>query len=89
LRDEVPRSGLAARVAGRDLRVIAREALDIARAGLARRARSDAWGRDETIYLAPLDEIVADGRVPAQRWIERFNGAWGRRVDPAFVEATI
>ena len=89
LRDEAPRLGLAARVAGRDLRAVAREALDIARAGLARRGRGDAQGRDESVYLAPLDEIVADGRVPAQRWIARFNGPWGRSVDPAFEEAVI
>jgi glutamate--cysteine ligase len=89
LRDDAPRLGLAARAAGRDLRAIAGDALAIARAGLARRARSDAAGRDETIYLAPLEQIVADGRVPAERWIARFEGAWGRRVDPAFEEATI
>jgi glutamate--cysteine ligase len=87
LRDEAPRLGLAARVAGREARAVAREALAIARGGLARRARRDAEGRDESIYLAPLDEIVADGRVPAQRWIDRFDGAWGRRVEPAFDEA--
>ncbi len=89
LRDEVPRLGLAARIGGRDLRAIAREALEIARVGLARRGRTDARGRDETVYLDPLDEIVADGRVPAQRWIARFNGPWGRSVDPAFEEAVI
>jgi glutamate--cysteine ligase len=89
LRDDAPRLGLAARVAGRDLRAVAAEALAIARAGLTRRARKDAQGRDETIYLAPLEQIVADGRVPAERWIARFEGAWGRRVDPAFEEATI
>ena len=89
LRDEAPRLGLAARVAGRDLRAIAGDALAIARAGLARRARKDAQGRDETIYLAPLEKIVADGRVPAERWIARFEGAWGRSVDPAFEEAAI
>ena len=89
LRDEAPRLGLAARIAGRDLRAIAGEALAIARAGLTRRARSDAAGRDETIYLAPLEQIVAEGRVPAERWIARFDGAWRRSVDPAFEEATI
>jgi len=89
VRDEVPRLGLAARIGGRDLRAIAREALEIARVGLARRGRNDARGRDETVYLDPLDEIVADGRVPAQRWIARFNGPWGRSVDPAFQEALI
>jgi glutamate--cysteine ligase len=89
LRDEVPRLGLAARVAGRDLRAIAGDALAIARAGLTRRARRDAAGRDEAIYLAPLETIVADGRVPAESWIARYEGAWGRSVDPAFEEATI
>jgi glutamate--cysteine ligase len=89
LRDEVPRLGLAARAGGRDLRAIASEALAIARAGLTRRRRCDAKGRDESIYLAPLDQIVAEGRVPAQHWIARFEGAWNRRVDPAFQEATI
>jgi glutamate--cysteine ligase len=89
LRDDAPRLGLAARIAGRDLRAIAGEALAVSRAGLARRARKDAQGRDETIYLAPLEKIVADGRVPAERWIARFEGAWGRSVDPAFEEATI
>ncbi|MGD0639816.1 MAG: glutamate--cysteine ligase [Roseiarcus sp.] len=89
LRDEVPRLGLAARIAGRELRAVARETLAIARGGLARRGRKDAKGRDESIYLAPLDQIVADGRVPAQHWIARFNGAWGGRVEPAFGEAAI
>ncbi len=89
LREEAPRLGLAASIAGRDVRAIARDALEIARAGLTRRARTDARGRDESIYLDPLDEIVAEGRVPAQVWIARFKGAWGGRVDPAFEEAVI
>ncbi len=89
LRDDVPRLGLATRIAGRELRAVARETLAIARGGLARRARNDAKGHDELIYLAPLDEIVADGRVPAQHWIARFKGAWGERVDPVFQEAAI
>jgi glutamate--cysteine ligase len=89
LRDEAPRLGLAARIAGRDLRDVAREALDIARAGLKRRGRIDAANQDESVYLAPLDEIVADGHVPAQRWIARFNDPWQRRVDPVFLEAQV
>ena len=61
-------------------------------------SRAAAWrgGRETTpraatrsIYLAPLDEIVADGRVPAQHWIARFKGAWGGAVDPVFQEAAI
>jgi len=67
----------------------AREALEIAHAGLARRARLDGQKRDESVHLAPLERIAAEGLVPAQAWIARFNGAWGGRVEPAFQEATI
>ena len=89
LRDEAPRLGLAARVGGRDLRAIATEMLEIARGGLARRARRDAAGRDETIFLEPLEAIARKGRTPAERWLERFEGAWERRIEPAFHEAVI
>jgi glutamate--cysteine ligase len=87
-RDEAPRLALATRVGGRDLRVIAQDALALARGGLKRRARRDAGGADETRYLDPLDAIVAEGRVPAQDWIDRFEGPWGQSVEPAFREAS-
>jgi glutamate--cysteine ligase len=89
LRDEVPRLGLKAEIAGRSLRDLARDAVAIARAGLARRARRDAAGRDETRYLEPLEHIVAEGRTPAEAWIARFEGPWRSRVDPVFAEAAI
>jgi glutamate--cysteine ligase len=88
-RDEAPRLALSTEIAGRALRDIARDALALARAGLARRARRDAAGRDETMYLDPLDAIVAEGKAPAQLWIERFEGSWGGSVEPAFREATM
>jgi glutamate--cysteine ligase len=87
LRDEVPRAGLGAGIGGRTLRDVSREVLTMARAGLVRRARQDSAGRDEAMYLRPLDAIVERGRSPAQDWIERFNGDWGGSVDPAFAEA--
>jgi glutamate--cysteine ligase len=89
LRDEVPRLGLTARIAGRGLSDVARDALAIARGGLTRRGRCDSAGRDETIFLESLDQIVADGRVPAERWLARFKEAWGEEIDPAFREAAI
>jgi glutamate--cysteine ligase len=89
MRNDVPRLGLATRIGGRELGAVAREALEIAHAGLARRARLDGQKRDESVHLAPLERIAAEGLVPAQAWIARFNGAWGGRVEPAFQEATI
>ena len=89
VRDEVPRLGLAARIAGRDLRAVAREMLAIARGGLARRGRRDSAGRDETIYLEALEAIVADGRTPAEQWLARYKEAWSGRIEPVFQEAAI
>ena len=87
LRDEVPRAGLRARIEGRSVRDVAGDALALARAGLARRARRDAKGRDETHHLDPLDRIVAEGKTSAERWLARYEGEWKRSVDPAFAEA--
>jgi len=87
-RDEAPRLGLAAKVRGRDLRSVATDMLAIARKGLQRRARLNAKGEDETIWLKPLEAIAESGRTPAEGWLKRYEGPWKRSVDPAFVEAT-
>jgi glutamate--cysteine ligase len=89
LRDEAPRLALGARIGGRSLQEIARDALALARAGLKRRARLDAGGLDETGYLDPIDAIVATGRSPAQNWIEKFEGPWKKSVEPAFRDALL
>jgi glutamate--cysteine ligase len=87
LRDDAPLLGLAAEIRGRDLRRVALDMLAIARDGLKRRARFNARGEDETILLRPLEAIAESGREVARRWIERYEGPWGRSVDPAFDEA--
>jgi glutamate--cysteine ligase len=87
LRDDAPLLGLAAEVRGRDLRSVALDMLAISRSGLKRRARLNARGEDETILLHPLEAIADSGREPARHWIQRFEGPWGRSVDPSFDEA--
>ena len=86
MRAEVPGRTLDATVAGRPLRDVARDALALARAGLARRAFKDATGADESRYLDPLDAIAASGRTQAHILLERYHGAWGGSVLPAFRE---
>jgi len=86
LRDDVPRLALGAEIAGRALRDIAREALALARSGLARRARRDGEGRDETRHLDALDRIVESGRTQAEDLLERYHGPWRGSVQPAFAE---
>ena len=84
LRDDAPKLGLDAMIAGRSARDVARDALAIARAGLKRRARLDASGHDEGRHLDVLDARVARGRTAAQDLIDLYNGAWGKSVLPAF-----
>lgn len=85
LRADAPRLGLEAEIAGRKLREVARSVLALARSGLAGRRRRNGHGLDETIYLDVLDEVVA-GKTLAEHLVARFNGPWGRSVDPAFSE---
>jgi glutamate--cysteine ligase len=84
LRDAVPKAGLSSRIGGRTLRDLAREVLALARGGLARRARLDGAGRDETGFLAPLDAIVAQDRTLAQQLTSRFEDEWSREIAPLF-----
>jgi glutamate--cysteine ligase len=87
LRDDAPLLGLAAEIRGRDLKAIALDMLAIARGGLKRRARLNARGEDETVWLRSLEAIADSGGEPARHWIQAYEGPWGRSVDPAFDEA--
>lgn len=88
LRREVPRLGLDAPLpGGGTLRDIAGEVLAIARSGLNARARLNAGGDNESGFLAPLDEIVSSGKVPAQRLLDKFHGEWGGDIRRVYEES--
>jgi len=89
LRDAVPKLGLAATVAGRPLSDMAVEILALSRAGLARRANRNAAGEDESVFLNPLDEIVARRQTLAQRLAELYHAAWGGKVEPVMTELAL
>ena len=77
LRSAVPKHGLDAPIpGGGTLRDIAGQVLAISRSGLNARARLNSAGDNESGFLAPLDEIVASGKVPAQRLLDKFHGEW-------------
>ncbi|MCJ2178518.1 glutamate--cysteine ligase [Novosphingobium album (ex Hu et al. 2023)] len=81
LRSSVPKLALDAPIpGGGTLRDIAGELLDIARSGLAARARLNTGGDNETGYLEPLAEIIASGKVPAQRLLDLYHGEWGSDI---------
>ncbi len=89
LRTAVPRLGLEARWRGGELRDLAREAVAIAADGLRARDRLDAAGRDERMFLTPLEAVVAGAPCQAEHWLARFHGAWAGDVRRIFNEAAI
>jgi glutamate--cysteine ligase len=87
LRTAVPKLGLAAPLpGGGTVLELAREALEIARGGLAARARLNSSGDNETGFLDPLHEIVARGTTPAERLLELYHGEWGGDVSHVYEE---
>jgi len=88
LRSNAPRLALDSPVpGGGTLRDIGREALAIAHKGLAARARLNAAGDNETGYLETLDEIVASGKVPAQRLLDAYNGEWNGDITRVYEQS--
>ena len=87
LRSAVPKLGLDAPLpGGGKLKDIAAEVLAIARAGLNARARLNGVGDNESGFLSPLDEIVASGKVPAQRLLDKYNGEWAGDLSRVYEE---
>ena len=86
-RREVPRQALATPFRGGTLQSVAKQVVEIARAGLKRRNRRDRMGeRDESGFLNELVEIAETGRTPAQVKLDEFHGAWKGSVDPLYRE---
>ena len=88
LRSAVPRLALDAPIpGGGSLLDLAREVLPIARAGLVARGRLNKAGDSEAGFLEPLEEIVASGKVPAQRLLDKFHGEWGCDIARIYEES--
>jgi len=86
LRNAVPRTALRTPFRRTTVLEVARQALAIAEAGLKRRACIDADGRDESIFLEPVEAILRSGLTPAEEILARYDGEWGRSVAPLFRE---
>jgi glutamate--cysteine ligase len=86
LRDEVPRRGFAAMIAGQSVLQLAKTTIALAENGLARRRRLDARGQDERRYLRPIEDYVARGITPADELLAKFHGPWEGSVEPVFKE---
>jgi len=86
MRNAVPAQGLAARHRGVSLFDIGREVVNISRLGLKNRNRLNGDGVDESIFLAPLDEVLAKKATLAEDLLSLYNGRWNGSVDPVFAD---
>jgi glutamate--cysteine ligase len=84
LRQAVPKTALKTPFRNRTALDIARDVLALSRDGLRRRARFNDEGADETIHLAPLEEIAASGETSAERALRRFQTDWRGNIDRVF-----
>ena len=84
LRTAVPKYGLSTPFRGQKVRELALQMLAMARAGLEKRAIKSPCGKDESIYLEPL-QIIADTNVtPAERKLGKYHGVWDQKLDELF-----
>jgi glutamate--cysteine ligase len=88
LRGAVPKLALDAQLpGGGKLLDLARDVIEIARQGLNARGRLNSSGDSEAGFLEPLQEIVASGKVPAQRLLDKFHGPWGGDIGRVYEES--
>ncbi|PCJ69468.1 MAG: glutamate--cysteine ligase [Rhodobiaceae bacterium] len=86
LRWEVPKTALATRVDRIKVLDIAREMVDMSRAGLKARGATDGMGADETIFLSTLDDILETGKTRADEQLEAYHGRWNSSIEPIYDE---
>ena len=70
--------GIAANTNGISLLDLARELIDISRAGLKNRARPGNGGLvpDECHFLNAIEEVIETGKSPACELIDKYNNEW-------------
>ena len=84
LRDQVPKYGLYTPFREGTVRDLALKMLDLSRQGLVNRAIKTSCGKDESVFLEPL-QIIADTDVtPAERKLGKYYGVWEHNLDELY-----
>lgn len=84
IRRFVPKDGLKTRIRRHALHDVAREVMRIAEFGLKSRNRKNTAGQDETMFLAPLQQIVETGRTQAEELLSLYFNDWDKKIEPVF-----
>lgn len=78
----VPREGLRAELKGVRLLDLAKEIIKISYSGLKEQQQFNQDGKDESIYLEPIMElIIEDEMCPAEIIIKNWNSSWHRSIN--------
>ena len=83
---DVAKNGLRAKLGNHDVATLAAQLVQIAKQGLAARAVTDSQGRDETKFLAPVEEVIATQKTPADVMLALYHGAWDGDINHVFRE---
>ena len=70
---EAPQKGFNTQLMGKDLLYWASTLLDLSRKGLEKRNELNKSGKNETIYLKHIEEIINNKKTRAEMLIEQFN----------------
>ncbi|MBO1361626.1 glutamate--cysteine ligase [Acetobacter sacchari] len=89
LRAAVPAQALHAPLGTGTARDVLARMVAIAADGLRARGLRDEQGRDESVYLAPLESLAAGGPTQAEHWLERYSGPWAGDVSRILLEGEV
>jgi glutamate--cysteine ligase len=71
---------------GETLQELGKRILTLAEAGLNARGRLNSSGDNESGFLDPLREVLAAGKTPAERLLDRYHGEWGGDIGRIYGE---
>ncbi len=86
LRFDAAEKALGAEVAGRSVRDVAAELLDIADTGLRARAESHFVDANESHFLNALKEVVETGQTLSDELLAKYHGEWGGDLSRVYDE---
>ncbi|MGJ8529777.1 glutamate--cysteine ligase [Maritalea sp.] len=86
LRVDVAKTAFQAEIGGRKVGDIARDMLEISRAGLASRARKNWEDFDESVFLHPVERALRTEKTPAENMLDAYHGMWGGDIERIFTE---
>lgn len=84
LRDMVPKKGLCTEFRSLRVRDLAIKMLELSRLGLEKRAIKSSCGKDEAMYLEPLQIIADTATTPAERKLGKYHSVWEHKLDNLF-----